>query len=123
MNIRRLLLFIIFFNTSSVIAVEFNLNVLDKSMRNSVDYSLLKDPAAIAPGDYFVAITVNNNKISAGKTIRWQQTGDTTQPCIPTELANSFGLTEDVRHSLKDDVWIFLPARILFFFLIKSINS
>ncbi|EOT8214847.1 fimbria/pilus outer membrane usher protein [Escherichia albertii] len=101
-NIRRLLLFIIFFNTSSVIAVEFNLNVLDKSMRNSVDYSLLKDPAAIAPGDYFVAITVNNNKISAGKTIRWQQTGDTTQPCIPTELANSLGLTEDVRHSLKD---------------------
>ena len=34
-------------------AVEFNLNVLDKSMRDRIDISLLKEKGVIAPGEYF----------------------------------------------------------------------
>ncbi|HAJ6641636.1 TPA: usher protein, partial [Escherichia coli] len=36
-------------------AVEFNLNVLDKSMRDRIDISLLKEKGVIAPGEYFVS--------------------------------------------------------------------
>lgn len=57
----------------SALAVEFNLSVLDKSMRDSIDISLLKDKGVIAPGEYFVSITVNNNQISNGKKISWQK--------------------------------------------------
>ena len=49
-------------------AVEFNLNVLDKSMRNSVDLSLLKEDSAIAPGSYFVTVAVN--KIKSPQVVR-----------------------------------------------------
>lgn len=48
-------------------AVEFNLNVLDKSMRDRIDISLLKEKGVIAPGEYFVSVAVNNNKISNGQ--------------------------------------------------------
>lgn len=57
----------------SALAVEFNLSVLDKSMRDSIDISLLKDKGVIAPGEYFVSITVNNNQISNGQKISWQK--------------------------------------------------
>ncbi|MSL94751.1 usher protein, partial [Escherichia coli] len=40
----------------SALAVEFNLNVLDKSMRDRIDISLLKGKAGIAPGEYFVSV-------------------------------------------------------------------
>ncbi|HGY8251326.1 TPA: hypothetical protein ACNTTJ_004996, partial [Escherichia coli] len=36
----------------SALAVEFNLNVLDKSMRDRIDISLLKGKGGIAPGEY-----------------------------------------------------------------------
>ncbi|WP_425354450.1 FimD/PapC N-terminal domain-containing protein [Escherichia coli] len=45
------------------LAVEFNLNVLDKSMRDRIDISLLKEKGVIAPGEYFVSVAVNNNQI------------------------------------------------------------
>ena len=50
--------------TPPALAAEFNLNVLDKSIRDSVDISLLNQKGVVAPGDYFVSVTVNNNKIS-----------------------------------------------------------
>ena len=50
-------------------AVEFNLNVLDKSMRDRIDISLLKEKGVIAPGEYFVSVAVNNNKISNGQKL------------------------------------------------------
>lgn len=49
------------------LAVEFNLNVLDKSMRDRIDISLLKEKGVIAPGEYFVSVAVNNNQISNGQ--------------------------------------------------------
>jgi len=66
----------------SALAVEFNLNVLDKSMRDRIDISLLKEKGVIAPGEYFVRVEVNNNQISNGQKINWQKKGDKTIPCI-----------------------------------------
>ncbi|GAB0597793.1 hypothetical protein LL02C6_40150 [Escherichia coli] len=73
-------------------AVEFNLNVLDKSMRDRIDISLLKEKGVIAPGEYFVSVAVNNNKISNGQKINWQKKGDKTIPCINDSLVDKFGL-------------------------------
>ncbi|HFF9476396.1 TPA: FimD/PapC N-terminal domain-containing protein, partial [Escherichia coli] len=56
----------------SALAVEFNLNVLDKSMRDRIDISLLKGKGGIAPGEYFVSVAVNNNQISNGQKIDWK---------------------------------------------------
>ncbi|URA05238.1 hypothetical protein MYF53_07125 [Escherichia fergusonii] len=68
----------------SALAVEFNLNVLDKSMRDSIDLSLLKEKNAIAPGEYFVSIVINNNQISSGQKIRWQKAGDQIKAWVMT---------------------------------------
>ena len=84
----------------SALAVEFNLSVLDKSMRDSIDISLLKDKGVIAPGEYFVSIAVNNNQISNGQKISWQKSGDKTIPCIDESLVDKFGLKPDFRQSL-----------------------
>lgn len=53
----------------SAVAVEFNLNVLDKSMRDRIDISLLKEKGVIVPGEYFVSIAANNNQISNGQKL------------------------------------------------------
>ena len=81
-------------------AVEFNLNVLDKSMRDRIDISLLKEKGVIAPGEYFVSVAVNNNQISNGQKINWQKKGDKTIPCINDSLVDKFGLKPDIRQSL-----------------------
>lgn len=81
-------------------AVEFNLNVLDKSMRNSVDLSLLKEDSAIAPGSYFVTVAVNKNQISSGRQISWEKQGESVAACIPSELAGQLGLKEKILGSL-----------------------
>ncbi|GAB0747544.1 hypothetical protein MZ16F88_05960 [Escherichia coli] len=44
-------------------AVEFNLNVLDKSMRDRIDISLLKEKGVIAPGEYFVSVAGNDSNL------------------------------------------------------------
>lgn len=84
----------------SALAVEFNLNVLDKSMRDRIDISLLKEKGGIAPGEYFVSVTVNNNQISNGQKIDWKKNGDQTIPCINDLLVDKFGLKPEVRQSL-----------------------
>lgn len=86
-------------------AVEFNLNVLDKSMRDSVDQSLFKEKSSIAPGNYFLAVAVNNNEISSGLEIRWEKVSGEVKPCISPLLADRFGLKKTIRESLmqKDE--------------------
>ncbi|HDT6544887.1 TPA: fimbrial biogenesis outer membrane usher protein [Kluyvera ascorbata] len=84
----------------SASATEFNLNVLDKSMRDSVDISLLKDKPTTLPGNYFVAVTVNKNQISSGRLLRWRKQDADVLPCIPVDLAEGMGLKEDFYHSL-----------------------
>ncbi|HGK4671862.1 TPA: fimbria/pilus outer membrane usher protein [Kluyvera georgiana] len=87
----------------SASATEFNLNVLDKSMRNSVDVSLLKDKPAVLPGDYFVSIAVNKNKISSGRLLTWRQEEQNVEPCIPVDLADSLGLKDEFLRTLPVD--------------------
>lgn len=82
------------------LAVEFNLNVLDKSMRDRIDISLLKEKGVIAPGEYFVSVAVNNNQISNGQKINWHKNDDKTIPCINDLLVDKFGLKPEVRQSL-----------------------
>ncbi len=103
MNLHRLSLLIGLLIASPAMAVEFNLNVLDKSMRDSVDLTLLKNSGAIAPGDYFVTVTVNTNHISAGDKITWRKVKTTTQPCIPVALADKFGLKDELRQALTEN--------------------
>ena len=92
-------------------AVEFNLNVLDKSMRDRIDISLLKEKGVIAPGEDFVSVAVNNNKISNGQKINWQKKGDKTIPCINDSLVDKFGLKPDIRQSLPQiDRWVMTPT-------------
>lgn len=86
--------------TLSASATEFNLNVLDKSMRDSVDISLLKDKPSVLPGNYFVLITVNKNQISSGRLITWKKQGSEVLPCIPVDLADTFGLKDEIYRSL-----------------------
>lgn len=101
MNIYRLsIIFCLAAVIPSALAVEFNLNVLDKSMRDSIDLSLLKEKNAIAPGEYFVSIVINNNQISSGQKIRWQKAGDQIKACIDSSLMDKFGLKDEVRQSL-----------------------
>ncbi len=78
------------------LAVEFNLNVLDKSMRDRIDISLLKEKGVIAPGEYFVSVAVNNNQISNGQKINWHKNDDKTIPCINDLLVDKFGLKPEV---------------------------
>src|SRR5699024_10801630 len=82
------------------LAVEFNLNVLDKSMRDRIDISLLKEKGVIAPGEYFVSVAVNNNQMSNGQKINWHKNDDKTIPCINDILVDKFGLKPEVRQSL-----------------------
>lgn len=93
MNIYRLsVLSCLAMVTPPALTAEFNLNVLDKSIRDSVDISLLNQKGVVAPGDYFVSVTVNNNKISNGQQIRWQKSGDKIIPCINESRSNSSDL-------------------------------
>lgn len=78
-------------------AVEFNLNVLDKSMRDGVDFSQFKEKATVAPGDYFVSVTLNKNLISSGRQLTWKKQGETVAVCIPVDLADALGLKDDIR--------------------------
>jgi len=81
-------------------AVEFNLNVLDQSMRNSVDISLLKDKSTLAPGNYFVSVAVNKNQISAGRQLSWRKQNDNVAVCIPADLVTVLGLKEDIQKAI-----------------------
>lgn len=87
-------------SVSSANAVEFNLNVLDKSMRDSVDPSLFKEKASIAPGHYFLAVSVNNTEISSGQDINWTKVTGEIKPCITSALTDQFGLKKEVRATL-----------------------
>lgn len=81
-------------------AVEFNLNVLDKSMREGVDFSQFKEKASLAAGDYYVSVAVNKNQISSGRQLSWKTEGDQVMVCIPADLADQLGLKEKIRQAL-----------------------
>ena len=81
-------------------AVEFNINAIDKDQRGNVDISQFKDKNRVAPGNYFVNVSVNNTPLVNGWTLTWHETNDTTQVCIPDDLADTFSLDEKIRRAL-----------------------
>ena len=85
----------------SALAVEFNLNVLDKSMRDRIDISLLKEKGVIAPGEYFVSVAVNNTKSVMGKKSTGQKVvNQTNSNASMIHWSINLVLKPDIRQSL-----------------------
>lgn len=82
-------------------ATEFNINAIDKDQRGSVDLSLFKDQVSVTPGTYFVTVAINDIPLANGWQLRWSEINDKVQVCIPSELADTFALKEDIRRSLS----------------------
>ena len=83
-------------------ATEFNINAIDNDQRDAVDLTLFKDRATIAPGNYFVTVSVNNTPLATGWQLRWRRINNTVEPCIPPELADTFVLQDSIRHALPE---------------------
>ncbi|WP_447856202.1 fimbria/pilus outer membrane usher protein [Enterobacter sp. WI-ESBL-E8] len=85
-----------------LLAVEFNINAIDKDQRSNIDLSQFRDKRHIAPGYYFVTVSINKTPLAAGWQLGWQKKGDTTEVCIPADLADTFGLDDKIRGTLAD---------------------
>ncbi|NJQ21999.1 fimbrial biogenesis outer membrane usher protein [Pantoea sp. LS15] len=83
-------------------ATEFNINAIDKEQRGSVDLSLFKDQIAVIPGNYFVTISINNIPQANGWQLRWREINNQVQVCIPSELADTFALQDNIRNALPE---------------------
>ncbi|HDS9358207.1 TPA: fimbrial biogenesis outer membrane usher protein [Enterobacter chengduensis] len=84
-------------------AVEFNIDAIDRDMRNGIDLTLFKDNSTIAPGSYFVNVSINDMVLKNGWQLTWQKKDDTVAACIPPELADTFGLQEKYRRQLVEE--------------------
>ncbi|RSB33510.1 fimbria/pilus outer membrane usher protein [Enterobacter cloacae] len=83
-----------------LVAVEFNINAIDKDQRGNVDLSQFKDKNHVAPGHYFVTVSINNTPLTNGWQLAWYKKDDTTEVCIPSDLADTFGLDDKYRSML-----------------------
>ncbi|HGW6104751.1 TPA: fimbria/pilus outer membrane usher protein [Citrobacter werkmanii] len=83
-------------------AVEFNTNVVDKSVRDNVDFSWFSHQSVTPPGQYLVTVAVNGRPLPDRQLLTWRATPTGTEVCIPPALADHFGLTDTVRASLNE---------------------
>ncbi|WP_431139158.1 fimbria/pilus outer membrane usher protein [Enterobacter mori] len=88
--------------SSPLLAVEFNINAIDKDQRGNIDITQFKDKNHVAPGNYFVTVSVNTIPLVNGWQLTWQRKGDTTEACIPADLADIFGLDDNIRSRLPE---------------------
>lgn len=79
---------------------EFNINAIDKDLRESVDLTQFKDQTAVVPGRYFVTVSINDTPLANGWQLTWKKVNNVVQVCVPAELADTFGLQDKLRHSL-----------------------
>lgn len=91
-----------FLTPSPLLAVEFNINAVDKDQRGNIDISQFKEKNHVAPGNYFVTVSVNNTPLTSGWQLAWQRRGDTTEACIPADLADNLGLDDRLRSTLPE---------------------
>lgn len=84
-------------------AVEFNINAIDKDQRSNIDLSQFKDKSRVAPGNYFVTVSINKTSLANGWQLAWQKKNDTTEVCIPADLADTFGLDDKFRSTLTEN--------------------
>lgn len=81
---------------------EFNINAIDKDLRESVDLTQFKDQTAVVPGRYFVTVSINDTPLANGWQLTWKKVNNVVQVCVPAELADTFGLQDKLRHSLAE---------------------
>lgn len=79
---------------------EFNINAIDKDLRSGIDLSRFKDETSVTPGRYFVSVSINDIPLTNGWQLTWKEVNDTAQVCIPSELADTFGLQDKLRQKL-----------------------
>lgn len=92
-----------FLTPPPLLAVEFNINAIDKDQRSNIDLSQFKDKSRIAPGNYFVTVSINKTPLANGWQLAWQKKDDTTEVCIPADLADTFGLDDKFRSMLTEN--------------------
>lgn len=56
-----------------LLAVEFNINAIDKDQRSNIDLSQFKDKSRVAPGNYFVTVSINKTPLANGWQLAWQK--------------------------------------------------
>lgn len=80
-------------------AIEFNLDVLDAEDRNNVDLSRFSQLGYVMPGNYIMAVYLNEQNIAdREQTIPFYadaNVANTTKLCFPAELVGRLGLTEE----------------------------
>lgn len=88
--------------TKNTFATEFNINAIDKDQRSNVDLSLFKDEITVTPGSYFVTVSINDMVLANGWQLEWKETNHSIQVCIPSTLADTFGLQDKMRAALPE---------------------
>ena len=90
------------FTAHNAIATEFNINAIDKDLRGSVDLTQFKNETSITPGNYFVTVSLNDITLANGWQLTWKKDHDDVKVCIPSALADTFGLQDKIRQSLPE---------------------
>lgn len=85
---------------------EFNIDALDLDERTKIDLSQFADEGYILPGDYYLEIEVNKNKLPLQK-IPFYETdtgkGKGGVACLPQEVIPKLALTDEA--IAKIDTW------------------
>lgn len=84
-------------------STEFNIDAIDREMRDGIDLTLFKDKSAIVPGSYFVNVSINDMFLKNGWQLTWEKKEDSVEVCIPPELADTFGLQDKYRRMLVEE--------------------
>ncbi len=89
-------------NSSASEVVEFNTDVLDVSERSEVDLSTFINENYISPGDYWLQISINNNKLPRQKIKFYpdEKSISKSQPCLPPDLINAMALKDEMRKKI-----------------------
>lgn len=80
-------------------AIEFNFDVLDAADRDNVDISRFSQSGYVMPGNYLLAVYLNEQNIADGEqTIPFYsdaETSNASKICFPAPLVDRLGLTEE----------------------------
>lgn len=84
--------------------IEFNTDILDVKDKSNIDLSRFSRAGYIMPGNYLLAVKVNNRDAIPEQSIDWHvPDGDPkgSEPCLSPELVSQFGLKSEIVSQLK----------------------